>query len=116
MPPSPPCGQSRSAARVIFADSGAGGRRAAIIASLIETAKLDDVEGVLSSSPSREAFKNDHGRRTVLSFRGSGFTHLPERGGRLVLFVAFRACFFGAGLLFAGMRILPCGDRLRRRG
>jgi hypothetical protein len=99
-----------------FFGSGAGGRHAAIIAILIETAKLDDVAGALSSSPSRGSFKNGHGRRTVLSFRGSEFTHLPERGGRLVLFGALRARFFGAGLLFAGMRIFPGGDRLRLRG
>jgi hypothetical protein len=49
-----------------FADSSAGGRRAAIISTLIETAKLNDVAGLLSSSLLREAFKNDHGRRIAL--------------------------------------------------
>jgi hypothetical protein len=51
---------------LFFAGSDAGGWRAAIIYTLTETAKLNDVEGVLSSSPSREAFENDHGRRVAL--------------------------------------------------
>lgn len=41
---------------------------------------------------------------------------LPERGGRLLLFVALCARFLGAGRLLAGMRVLPSGDRLRLRG
>jgi hypothetical protein len=40
---------------------------------------------------------------------------LPERGGRLLLFVALCSRFLGAGLLLAGMRVLPGGDRLRLR-
>ncbi len=51
---------------LFFAGSDARGWRAAIITTLIETAKFDDVEGVLSSSPLREAFENDHGRRIAL--------------------------------------------------
>jgi len=52
MPPSAPFGQSRSAREeLVFAGFGAGGRRAAVIHILINTANLNDVEGVLSSSP-----------------------------------------------------------------
>jgi transposase len=51
----------------LFASSDAGGRRAAaVIHTLIETTKLNDVEGVLTSSPSREASENDNGRRIAL--------------------------------------------------
>jgi len=61
---------------LVFAGSGAGGRRAAVISTLIETANLNDVAGVLSSSRSREAFENGHRRRIDLStFRASGYTH-----------------------------------------
>jgi hypothetical protein len=51
MPPSAPFGQSRAAARITSSlPSDAGRRRAAIMHTLIETAKLNDVEGVLSDS------------------------------------------------------------------
>jgi hypothetical protein len=92
--------------------------------------KLNDVAGVLSSSPAREAFKNDHGRRIALYI--SRVRHLAlewHAGGRRAqanlrrsaaadsfLFGALRARFLGAGLLLAGMRVLPGGDRLRVRG
>jgi hypothetical protein len=47
--------------------------------------------------------------------RSANQPSLPERGGRLLLFVALCARFLGAGVLLAGMRILPGGDRLRLR-
>lgn len=48
--------------------------------------------------------------------RSANQPSLPERGGRLLLFVALCARFLGAGRLLARMRILPGGDRLRLRG
>jgi hypothetical protein len=47
--------------------------------------------------------------------RSANKPSLPERGGRLLLFVALCARFLGAGRLLAGMRVLPGGDRLRLR-
>jgi hypothetical protein len=71
-----PLGQTRSAARVFSLVPAPEDGRAAIISTLIETANLNDVAGVLSSSRSREAFENGHRRRIDLStFRASGHTH-----------------------------------------
>jgi hypothetical protein len=71
-----PLGQTRSAARVFSLVPAPEDGRAAIISTLIETANLNDVAGVLSSSRSREAFENGHRRRIDPStFRASGYTH-----------------------------------------
>jgi hypothetical protein len=61
-----PLGQTRSAARVFSLVPAPEDGRAAIISTLIETANLNDVAGVLSSSRSREAFENGHSRRIAL--------------------------------------------------
>jgi len=127
---------------LFFAGFDAGGRRAAIIFTL-ETAKLDDVDGVLSSSlrarrskmqpkaarPPR-ASKPPPGLSPQLGAdlmnsgpdcqafvkRSADPPSLPERGGRLVLFGFLRTRFHGAVPLVVRMRILPGGDRLRLRG
>src|ERR1700737_4042230 len=54
--------------------------------------------------------------REPRKFRSAPKPLLPERSSRAVLSGALRACFLGAGLLLAGMRVLPGADRLRVRG
>ena len=91
-------------------ESRAGGRRARkhTYAGVEEHGEISPPIGaaLMNFGPDSQAFVKRWAHQPSLS----------ERSTWLVLFVALRARFLGAGLLLAGMRVLPGGDRLRLRG